>query len=1095
MLRVADPAGSALPRVSQKIRCLQDRIMDSLPTDGAWECLSPAQREAIMSLHHNRLFGGGSNNNHSANNTNNINNNTNDDDAGGRVSRKLNYHQNMARYTRSRSYEDKLESETDDSGARGLGGSAGTSSGTHSHNSHEDDSSDPGVNRPNAVVAVAGRFAKSNVKSSSVDRANYTRKNVNGANLSPNNNNIVIGHYPHSPRVPVTNGFGNVNRMISKQMNKNIGISSSNITLDCRNVQGEKRRRSCIFNDEEDPFNKDNFDYDPARSGGYSQSPRGDGPTSLRHDDPVPADRAALSRRKILNKYETETKHREYNGQFHQLARSNARDYKTSSRMTPSSEEYDSGVAFKLDRHQDSSDPAHFAREQPKSFSSYTNSSIDTAHNFNSIQNGHSRGNFPCDRNANFLPKNTVMNNNIIGPPNSFTNNLTGGFHISSRNEDSISLTREDSSSLAMTELNNVSRSMDYFHSTKYLTIPGIVKSSESGVSRAAIMRHTAAINELKSVNNQNRLTNTEPLKSNLKSGCGDKMNSSLDYRSTMNQDVHNRYSNNWNEIILNNQVTSKVNAKYDARNDDNSFKSISNPLTKSTGNITVDMLANNINNNNGIPRNEVNFQHNDLDRWDRVHDKILPKKYVRSKSLDRKYLEDSSEDESDFEARRRFEREQRYARNPEWDALRTKQSEIRVKKTYNTVVNSNTIGRDLSCGGTRLNKVNWESTLTTDIVSPQQQHLQKPKASSVWDLSRSSNNKISDEFEDPSNVMGFRSRGEVRSKWQNIDRKLNQDEFEMDFKSRRRDDPDKYYVSQNTPGIRTETPNVNNTPNKLLDNTPVGRRTEETLHHSRPTEVVTKPSTTKTITMRSPTMGAPAAAIDQKIQWSRREFMESREFSQKQWRRRSCDFELDAPDEPLSLDQIAWDRKRWYRRSCDLDLDFDQHYRNKTNNNVKEQENLNSVQQFQSLPPFREGLQLPEEIILDNKRCIGRREGAMRPINSESNPSSSDNSPPLTLEELRMLDSGHSMFLVDKSRIPIRDSSRVDGRSKSRLDENVRNQQHLNSATFNIRKSRGGERPKTSIGQYASKEKRERSRTPHVLKGKLRLFKSILSF
>lgn len=1099
MLRVADPGGASLPRVSNKIRSLQDRLMDSLPTDGAWECLSPAQREAILSLHHNRLFGG--------------NNNTGEEEplpvGASRNSRKPNTA--MVRYTRSRSYEDKLESETDDSGARGLGGSAGTSSGSHSHNSQEDDSSDPGVNRSKNGNGSGGIFTKSNnIKSLSVDRANQRQNHSN-----------VVGQYPIRARAGVTNGFGNVNKMISKQINKNVGINNSNITLDCRNVLGEKRRRSCIFPDDEDPFRSGNFDLDPPSS--CHRSPRGWGANTPRHGDPVPPDRAALSRRKILNKYETEVKgNTNFGEEFHNSPKIEFKDYNVCSRVTPSSEEYDSGVTFRFDSSQDGGGSHQFSRDQPKSFSSYTDNNCGTknmSHNFSSLHNGYYSGNFMNDStttavngnatNTNSLGGGRIVNNNHTGMPNSYMHHRTSGLHQSSNNNAGIEFMNHDDSASSMLENNLRIKAIDYSHSG--MNSQNITKSVE--MSRSAILRNVAnnenvsALNTTSSVIMNNKLCNgnniPEPLKSNLKSGCGDKMNSSLDYRSTMNQDAHNRYSSNWNEIILNNQVNSKINVKYDAYSDDRIAKTLPNPLTKSTGNLSSKAIinasnsnnSNNINNNintNTHSRNEVNFLHNDLERWDNFQNRLSPKKYVRSKSLDRKYLEDSSEDESDFEARRRFERERRYARNPEWDALRSKQVDTRLRKFNNNISDIRSSGREYASG--RLNKVNWESNLTTDISGPQQHNLQKPKACSVWDLSRSSSTDRRDEFEDPMQMMGCRSRGEMISRWQNIDRKLNGGVInivENDFQSRRGGGEEiTQFITPTSRGGKSKEVNNGNEASATFEEsrTLIGRRKEEKLRNSRPEEIAVQPTAATTV-VRSPTMDAPIAATNQKIQWSR-EFIESREFSQKQWRRRSCDFELDAPNEALSQDHEAWDRKRWYRRSCDLDLDFDQHYRNKSNNLVKQRDLSNMTQQFQSLPPYHDGLQVPEEIILDKKRCLGRREG--RPLGPINGPPSSNIYGQLTQEELRMLDSGHEMFLVDKTRIPIKDSppARVDGRSKSRMEEHVSNRNNLNNA----RKGRIDERPKTSIGHYG-KEKKDRSRTPHVLKGKLRLFKSILSF
>ena len=290
-LCIAGPGATSLPRISPRIRALQDRLMDSLPADGAWECLSPAQKNAILSLHAAKIAAAEDESSEHG-------------DQGGKSRKTL---ISLSRYGRSRSYDDRLESETDDSGVRGLGsGGAGSGSTSNSHNSHEDDSSDPGVKRN-------GRFTKA----VSADRV--TKRD----SKTPDGKNVR-----HKPEV--TNGFGNVNKIISKQMNKtshgSSSISPSNITLDCRNVQGEKRRRCRL--DVNGAF-KD--------SGKHEKSYQLNNGIPLRRSDDVKniqqnSGGVAFSRKNILQKYDDN----HMSNKLHPV--------KEIIKNSASSEEYDSGV-------------------------------------------------------------------------------------------------------------------------------------------------------------------------------------------------------------------------------------------------------------------------------------------------------------------------------------------------------------------------------------------------------------------------------------------------------------------------------------------------------------------------------------------------------------------------------------------------------------------------------------------------------------------------------------------------------------------------------------------------------------------------------
>ena len=1018
MLKELEPVGgNGLPRVSPKIRNLQDRLMDSLPTDGAWECLSPAQREAILSLHHNRLFG--------------IQDDDEPSSSGNRSRKALGYgrrtavgnkHQQLLQQPRSRSFEDKLEtSETDDSGARGLGkggvGSSGLgSSGSPSQNSHEDDSSDPGVQRP---VKPGGRFTKAS-GAKNVDRSK---------------------NYPVSTKSsrPITNGFGNVNKMISKQMhNKSASAGGiSNITLDCRNVQGEKRRRSRIISLPEDDavnllnhekfqnptkYYNDNFCPPQFEKENISSDRR------AAQQQPVPFDRAALSRRKILNKYETE----EYA----------LPSITTTMRGTPSSEEHDSGIHFSHDGLELPS-----FHEQPKSMSYLINSSSAAAastafYSGNFMSNSHHHVGRPDlqDKQGN---KRDI---NILGTMSSYP----------SINGDPM-------------------RPTDYLDSTEEAEEEEIFKTTAAtpGLSRR-VLADKNKVTVCGKVNNS-----CEPLKSNLKSGCGDKMNSSLDYRSTMNQDATTRYSSNWNDMILNNQTGARQTVKYDVSREI-FMKAPPNPLAKSTGNLVTKVANSNL-------KNEVNFFRNDLDNWDDKSDK---KKYFRSKSLDRKYVDDTSEDESDFEAHRRFERERRYARNAELENLKIRAAESRLRKS--------------NLDNLRATKTAiWEANLMTNQLAMNgRMNLQspaalRPKAKSSWDLSRSRSADALEEGRE--GEIGGRLGGggharPTRSRWQNI----VAGEATSAAGSR---------VALMGSPLKIRRKEVRDSNNNHKNDISFANF-EEKLGSADRKKVEADLFADRDFERHSKTLLQSRRFLDASREDLRRrnndEVFDSREFMRKQWRRRSCDFELDAQDEPNSffMEPVSLDRKRWYRRSCDLDLEFEQHYPADHFDRMPDASSK-SIPQFQSLPPYHEGLQVPEEIMLGTpslQRCVGRR-GGIRPsgaatsaLGPQMHPVDLDpfnGQPP---EELGK-DAGHEMYLLNKSKSGLVDQERVEGRMKFRFDDIRNNNVSVNP---NNLKYKNDDRPKTSIGHYNknnNREKNNNNKPPHLLKGKLRLFKSILSF
>lgn len=626
---MAGPGETSLTRVSPRIRQLQDRLMDSLPCDGAWECLSPAQREAILSIHRMRTASTDDSSEHGEGGT-------------GKGHRKGRA-QGIPRFIRSRSYDDRLESETDDSGVRGVNG---TSSGATSHNSHEDDSSDPGVKR-------GGRFAKA----VSADRA--TRRDVK-------NDFHEMNNVKNIRKSEVTNGLGNVNKIITKQMNKASAMPTgpSNITLDCRNVHGEKRRRSRI--DVDGPFREGS-----AERNLEAESPRRAAPGSDSQQT-----RIGLTRRNILSEtFESDSK-------LHSLKEL---------KETASSEEYDSGVNFKNDDSMD-----EYVRDR---------------------QNG------GCDFNNEFESDRTPRSDSTS--PSAQRKRERSTDRLRTKGDD---LTTRKASA-----------ERDPFG--------GWDRDQDKNRSREREVRSAMASSHDKQAypeRPKSTKPNGEPLKSNMKVAYGAKLNSSFDYRTNLNQDQLNKYSSNWNNMILNNDVPIKpsnapaVTPQAAGREARFAKNAPSGALVRSTGNLAnksavVAQVKKGDPNNWMMGADPRRTPNPSQDRS--AASNTSAKKYVRSKSLDRKYLdEDTSEEESDFETRRRTDRVRRYQRaNQDWEVGRPHGGDERGRQRMR------------------------------ENDSPR-----KPKAKSAWDLSGQSRN-IRDDFDEFEDV-GFRTRSDFRSRWQSED-------------------------------------------------------------------------------------------------------------------------------------------------------------------------------------------------------------------------------------------------------------------------------------------------------------------------------------
>nr|XP_053641498.1 uncharacterized protein LOC128695108 [Cherax quadricarinatus] len=638
-LCLAGPGDPSLNKVSPRIRALQDRLMDSLPSEGAWECLSPAQREAILSIHRSRTASTDDSSEHGE---------------GGRHSglRKPARLHAVPRFARSRSYDDRLESETDDSGVRGVNG---TSSGANSHNSLEDDSSDTGFKRG------PGRFAKV----AAVDRA-AKRDGKNDMHDMNNGKNIRKADI-------VTNGFGNVNKIISKQMNKCSGMVSgpSNITLDCRNVHGEKRRRSRI--DVDDPFRECSVEssleaiheHEPSRRNGASDSQQ---------------TRLGLGKKNGLTEnFESETK-------LHSL------------KETASSEEYDSGVNFKNDDSMD-----EYVRDR---------------------QNG------GCEFNSNLESDRT---------PRSDTSTSSTTPHKRDRSLERLRSKGEDPTPRKLSGERNLpcwDRSLDKLDKSRSQEREGRSGLTHSLDKQVSPDRPKSA----KSIG--------EPLKSNLKVGYGAKLNSSFDYRTNLNQDQLNKYSSNWNNIILSKDIPIKSSSAIAVP------QAVANGresrFAKNPSGVVASRSAGHLANKTAVAAQKKA----DPVNWAVVgdsrkissssQDRGASKKYLRSKSLDRKYLEDDSSDEdSDFETRRRTDRVRRYQRaSQDWEMGRLRGGDDRGRQRGKDMTDFKPLKRNPPVSG------------------------QPIKARSVWDLSGYLKKTHDDEFDDFDDV-GFRTRSDFRNRWQ----------------------------------------------------------------------------------------------------------------------------------------------------------------------------------------------------------------------------------------------------------------------------------------------------------------------------------------
>lgn len=196
------------------------------------------------------------------------------------------------------------------------------------------------------------------------------------------------------------------------------------------------------------------------------------------------------------------------------------------------------------------------------------------------------------------------------------------------------------------------------------------------------------------------------------------------------------------------------------------------------------------------------------------------------------------------------------------------------------------------------------------------------------------------------------------------------------------------------------------------------------------------------------------------------RRLSENSELSRKQWNRRSCDFELEFQNDDLdqrSVDKSDFDRKRWYRRSCDLDLDFELH------NEERRELELDTDWGHQALENCEE---------FDVELMSGEGKRSQARVAEQ--------------QLLQMQSRGKTrcddLLLEDKRR------GEDDKGRKTRFDDISEHRLRLEDDLGRRNRLEDHYRSKTSMGLHG-REKRERSRTPHLLRGKLRLLKSILSF
>lgn len=737
-------AEDSLPRVSPRIRALQDRLLDSLPADGAWECLSPAQREAIISLHRARL-------------TRTLG--VEEPERGKRYNRKTAAKSPKAqtkglnRYSRSRSYEDKLESETDDSGVRvasGVGGGTNSSSASNSQNSHEDDSSDPGVKRG------GNRFAKS----SSVDRLA-----VNKDGTSKTAANSLDPFQSPKKKGLVTNGIGNVNKIISKQLNNHrSGPAPSNITLDCRNFQGDRRRARV----DKDIFDTRQLHQQQQHNANLRRyHARG----SAREGISKPPE--PISRKNILQKYQDPSP-----------SPTSIKKHKEST----SSEEYDSGVNVRIDGTAEVNGECAFI--QPlKSHQRADNEPSEYNLDFEYDPMRRNDATNPSPRSLNrkegmrvdryFFPKEQIRLRNPTGPEAS----LESGIEKEVHQWDGETRVAAQSRFLKQTKGKMVARSYE------------------------------------------------------------DRFNPDLDYRTHLNQDAMlNKYSSNWNSIILRKDTSNNTHnipaAKSHLRNVNSPlYRTSAAPHGRSVGNLL--MTSPNQSGFTGKP--DEDHLVDEPQSWGGEYP-VEGKKFVRSKSLDRKYMEeeDSSDDESEFETPRKKERTRRHAKATgfEWEA-RVRQMPPVEGIDHHEVLKSNPFPEFHS---------GWQD-------GPRSA---RPKARSAWDISVGGKPLSSDveDHDERNNANGdncFRSRRTILNRWKSEESEL---------------------ASHYPTDVLQHRPNHNT-------NAFVKRRKE----------------------------------------------LQNQDLTRSRWRRLSCDFELETSDNDLEGPETpaegGFATRQWQRRSCDFEFEL----------------------------------------------------------------------------------------------------------------------------------------------------------------------------
>ena len=417
---------------------------------------------------------------------------------------------------------------------------------------------------------------------------------------------------------------------------------------------------------------------------------------------------------------------------------------------------------------------------------------------------------------------------------------------------------------------------------------------------------------------------NSEILKSNLKNPGGKKMNSSLDYRTRMNQDATERYNTNWEAITRCNQM-SRINAKYNPYNKDRVSQFSRNMLAKSTGNLSS------VGTKTSDSKNVVNFvKHIQDDSDSGCSERVrTQRKYYRSRSLDRKSLDDTSEEDFDFEFSRRNEFENRRSRV--LDSGRGAQQHgassgyfgrpTRKPLTANNAADKvNYPARNHDAAAAQANDTKQSSLQLRE--SSQQLRV---KAKSAWNLSQAENY----DFNNPFTGANTPSRADFRARWQSANK--------ADGKSELFNETRGYQNSVHRPGVQQQSnPPWNHSRNPRLNELQnTVNRNEEA---SGPWRV---------------------RKDDLHLEKSARSFGA---------RRRSCDFELDA--EP-SAEEI-WEQRRWQRRSCDIDLDQKDRLKLAQSRFMmtnKPSPSNPTSHQFQSLPHFNGELLSVNEILANNNR------------------------------------------------------------------------------------------------------------------------------